>query len=215
MRRSQYALVLVWLAVHALVVAAVGYGLFGASLFDGGGAALRRALIFACSVVVLIRMALTSLVLLPRAMDAGEAVAVDVWLAIIHVTFALSVAFNPQPVGPAAWIGLALFAAGSAVNTGSEVGRKRFKQRPENAGHLYTGGLFRYAMHINYFGDIVWAVGMATVAGRAVAFAIPAVMAAMFVFLHIPRLDAHLARKYGDEFERYRRKTKKLIPWVY
>lgn len=215
MTRSQRATVIIWLAVHAVVVAAVGVGLFGGVAIDGGAAALRKVLIFACSVVVLVRMALTSLVLLPRPMDVGEAVAVDVWLAIIHLTVAFTAVFNPQPVGAAAWIGLVLFAAGSGINTGSEFGRKRFKQRPENAGRLYTGGLFAYAMHINYFGDIVWAVGMALIAGRTVAFAIPVAMTAMFVFLHIPRLDAHLARKYGEEFDRYRRNTKKLIPWVY
>ena len=37
-----------------------------------------------------------------------------------------------------------LVLAGSALNTVSELQRHRWKRRPENAGHLYTGGLFRY-----------------------------------------------------------------------
>lgn len=70
-------------------------------------------------------------------------------------------------------------------------------------------------MHIIYFGDIVWAIGLAMITGSIWAGAIPLLMTAMFVWVHIPRLDAHLAAGYGEEFERYRRSTKKLIPWLF
>jgi hypothetical protein len=39
--------------------------------------------------VLLARMALTSLVLLPRRIEATEALSVGVWLAIIHLGIAL------------------------------------------------------------------------------------------------------------------------------
>lgn len=215
MKRSDYPTVVAWLMVHAVVVAAVGLVLFAAPGAQGGAAAFRRVLVFACSVVIFVRMAITSLLLLPRSMGVGEAAAVDAWLAVIHLTFAYSAVSNPQAVGVLFWIGLALFVAGSVMNTGSEIGRMRFRRRSENAGHLYTGGLFAYSMHPNYLGDIVYSIGMAIIAGRAFGFAVPALMTVMFVFIHIPRLDAHLKAKYGAQFERYRRRTAKLIPWVY
>ena len=56
---------------------------------------------------------------------------------------------------------------------------------------------------------------MSMIAGRAVGAVIPALMTAMFVFFFIPRLHARLAEKYGEQFDRYRRNTKKLVPWVY
>jgi hypothetical protein len=63
---------------------------------------------------------------------------------------------------------------GSALNTGAERQRYRWKRRPENAGHLYTGGLFAYARHINYFGDQVLFTGWALITGRLWLFLIPA-----------------------------------------
>ncbi len=38
------------------------------------------------------------------------------------------------------------------LNTVSELLRKSFKDNPVNQGKLYTGGLFKYAIHINYLG---------------------------------------------------------------
>ncbi len=165
--------------------------------------------------LLLIRMALTSLVLLPRRIEPPEAVAVGVWLAVIHLGFALAAMSNPAPVGVTAIVGGVLFVVGSLLNTVSEYQRKRFKERPANRGHLYTAGLFGLAMHINYFGDIVWAIGLAMITGSIWSAAIPLLMTAMFVVIHIPRLDAHLAARYGEEFEEYRRSTKNLIPWIY
>ena len=37
----------------------------------------------------------------------------------------------------------------------------RWKQQPANAGHLYVGGLFAFARHINYFGEILTFLGWA------------------------------------------------------
>ncbi|MGR5960169.1 DUF1295 domain-containing protein [Bacillus cereus] len=40
------------------------------------------------------------------------------------------------------------------LNTVSELLRKSFKDNPVNQGKLYTGGLFKYAIHINYLGGL-------------------------------------------------------------
>lgn len=175
----------------------------------------RAIMVSSGLVLLLLRMAVTSLVLLPRRIEPPEAVAVGVWLAVIHLGFALAAMANPAPVGVAALVGGVLFVAGSLLNTVSEYQRKRFKERPANRGHLYTEGLFGLAMHINYFGDIVWAIGLAMITGSIWSAVIPLLMTAMFVRGHIPRLDAHLAARYGEEFEEYRRSSKKLIPWLY
>jgi len=214
-----------WIAVHAMVTAAaaallllepVGDHFAALTGIDVHAAAmLRRALLATASVVILARMAATGLILLPRRMGAGEATVVGGWLAIIHVSFAVAGGANAQPVGVLVWLGAGLFGAGSIINTASEIGRLRFKLRPENAGRLYTDGLFSWSMHVNYFGDILWCLGLTLIAGRAITLIIPAAMTAMFVWIHIPRLDAHLAQKYGEQFERYRRTTKKLIPGLY
>jgi protein-S-isoprenylcysteine O-methyltransferase Ste14 len=35
------------------------------------------------------------------------------------------------------------------------------------------------------------------------------------VFLNVPALDRYLAERYGEEFQAYAARTKKLIPFVY
>ena len=40
-------------------------------------------------------------------------------------------------------------------------------------------------------------------------------MLLMFMFVHIPPLDQYLAERYGEEFEAYRARTRRLIPFVW
>jgi steroid 5-alpha reductase family enzyme len=82
------------------------------------------------------------------------------------------------------------------INTGSELQRRKWKQQPENAGHLFTGGLFRYAMQINYFGDELLFTGYALIRGSMWALLVPVVMP-------------------GVEFEDYAQQTRRFAPFVY
>ena len=80
---------------------------------------------------------------------------------------------------------------------------------------LYTEGLFHYAVHINYFGDLLLFTGFSLITGSPYTLLVPAVMLAGFIFANIPALDAHLHAKYGATFDAYAAKTKKLIPLIY
>lgn len=200
-----------WLMVQAVAVASLVSLLASSET----GSQTRNLLMIGVLTVIALRMALTVLVLLPRPMPPAEALVVGVWLLIIYLIFCLLTLRNHEPPGVWAWIGIALFIEGSFINTFSEVQRMRFKRKPENRGRLYTSGLFSFATHINYTGDIEWAIGAALIAGHWVAGVIPVAMTAMFVLVHIPRLDAHLEAKYGEQFERYRASTARLFPWLY
>ena len=101
------------------------------------------------------------------------------------------------------------------INTKAEYDRYIWKLRPENKGRLYTEGLFRLSMHINYFGDIVLFTGFAMITNRLGVFIIPLFMTINFIFNIIPSLDRYLENKYKDEFRVYSDKTKKLIPKIY
>ena len=85
----------------------------------------------------------------------------------------------------------------------------------ENHGQLYTQGLFRYAMHINYFGDSLMFMGFAMVTQNMMSFIPVIIIILNIIFLQMPQLDAHLKNKYGVEFLEYERKTKKIIPLIY
>ncbi len=122
---------------------------------------------------------------------------------------------NKQVVGIVEVIGILLYLLGSYINTHSEYYRHVWKLKEENRGRLYTEKLFRYAMHINYFGDIVLFTGFAMITHRFSMLVIPSIMTLNFIFNIIPSLDRYLEKKYGAEFRDYAQKTKKLIPWIY
>lgn len=177
--------------------------------------AARRWLLFGAAFIYFLRVLLTAFVLLKRKMGWGEGVLISVWVAIIELLFTLLGGFNARTIGLVTWLGVVLYIAGSYLNTGSELERKRWKEHPENQGHMFTGGLFRYAMHINYFGDQLLFTGLALITGRAWALLVPLLMLAGFLFFSIPDLDRHLDAHYGAEFESYARRTRSFFPFLY
>ncbi len=114
----------------------------------------------------------------------------------VVVMFSLLGGTQPDPVGSLTVIGLLMFAVGSWLNTYSEWQRYLWKARPENKGRLYTGGLFAYAMHINYFGDVVLFTGLALITQSWQALVVPVLMVCGFVLINIPTSDWHLAERY-------------------
>lgn len=71
--------------------------------------------------------------------------------------------------------------------------------------------LFKCAIHINYMGEIILFSGIALVANSLELAIIPGSMAYIF----IPLKESYLKDKYGNEFNNYKAKTKKLIPLIY
>jgi steroid 5-alpha reductase family enzyme len=134
---------------------------------------------------------------------------------LYYVGFSLFAGPVSAPLGAAAYVGIALFLIGSLINSGSELIRDKWKKNPANKGVLYTGGLFRYSMHVNYFGDLLWVSGLAFMTANIWSVIVPLLLFCLFAFFNAPMLDKHLAEKYGDAFEEYRAKTKKIIPFIY
>lgn len=209
---------------HFIAIIIVAWLLFGGGIETvsdwfgfgwKGGNFWRRVLLFFCAAIYFLRILITSFVLLRRKMDWSESLIIVVWLYIIHPIFALTGGVRQSPIGIFAIIGLILYLFGSYLNTGSEYLRKLWKQKPENKGNLYTKDLFRYSMHINYFGDVVLFIGFAMIARNIYAFIIPALMFLLFNFVNIPMLDKYLTEKYGVQFDEYSKKTKKFVPFIY
>ncbi len=182
---------------------------------QGDGDPTRRALLVAALAIVHLRMTLTLFVFLRRAIGWEEALSVPMAFAIYFLGFALLGRGEPAPVGALGYAGAALFVIGSATNTLSESLRHRWKRDPAHRGKLYTGGLFRYAVHINYFGDLLWVLGLACIAANPWGFAIPVALFCFFAFYNAPMLDRHLEERYGDAFRSYREKTARLLPFVF
>lgn len=190
----------------------VGAG-FGRSWTPGDGA--RRLFLAVMLSIYFIRLLLTWFVFLTRAAGWSEASMIVPWVLCIYLLLAIAGGRNSAPFGAVAGAGAVLFVLGSWMNSYSEYARHVWKRQPENCGHLYTLGLFRYSRHPNYLGDLISFSGLCLVSGRWMTIVIPSIMLAGFVFANIPMLDSHLHDHYGAAFDEYAARTRKLIPFVY
>jgi protein-S-isoprenylcysteine O-methyltransferase Ste14 len=215
----------VTLAALIAVSLALAWGL----LFGGGilivaswfhrawplGDLVRRACLAAALSIYFVRLLFTEFVFLRRGVSWTEVFTIAPWVLFLFVFLSLAAGTNAAPFGLAAAAGAVLFILGSWMNSFAEHQRHVWKQRPENRGRLYTGGLFRYTRHPNYLGDLISFSGLCLFTGRWITALVPALMLAGFVFVNVPVLDAHLASHYGPEFDTYSRRTRRLIPFVY
>jgi len=174
----------------------------------------RNTILFLLNGIVFVRFLATLFVFLRRSIPLAEAFSVPFAFALYLVGFPLMARGAGVPLNALDFLGVALFAVGSLINTVSEYQRHRFKQRPDSQGRLFTQGLFAYAMHINYFGDLLWVGGYACITNNPYAALVPVFLFCFFYFLNIPKLDAYLAQRYGGQFQAYARSTKRFIPFV-
>lgn len=202
------------LAISYWVLFLGGYGsIFLSSAAVGNFG--RHLVIFSFSCIVFVRVSVTFFHFLKRAVPWQEAVSVPFAFAIYYVGYALLGYPSGRAIDALDVFAILLFLFGSFLNTYSELQRDRWKKVPLNKGHLYTSGLFRHSMHINYFGDILWVIAYAIVTRNVYSAAIPVMIFLFFAFYNAPKLDSYLKSKYGSEFEEYSKRTKKLVPFLY
>jgi len=175
----------------------------------------RQIILIFCLLLYVARLAVTIFVFLKRKMVWREMILVTILMSFALFSFAKVGGNSQQSLGLIDLVGIMLYFVGSWLNTFSEYTRYIWKRKESNNEKLYTGGLFKYSMHINYFGDVVLFTGFALLTQSFSLLVIPLVMALNFVFFIIPRLDKYLANKYGEDFNKYAGKTKKLIPLLY
>lgn len=168
-----------------------------------------------CLAIIFLRLNAMMFVWLPRGIGWSEALGNSLAFALYYLGFPWLLIHGGGFVLWPYLLGLLFFVGGSALNTTAELLRKPFKNDPRNAGKLYRGGLFKYAIHINYLGDVLWVLGCALVTGNPYALLVPLLLLALFVFSYIPTADRYLAQKYGTAFTDYQRETKELIPFIW
>jgi protein-S-isoprenylcysteine O-methyltransferase Ste14 len=182
---------------------------------NAAGSQDRRMIIFVFSLVIFLRIAYTMIFLLKRRIPWEECASVSLAFGFYFVGFSLFVLPTIAPAGVLDYLAVLLFVVGCVLNSGSEIMRDRWKKIPENKGKIYTGGLFRYSRHINYFGDLLWITAYAMVTGNIWSAFIPVLLFCFFAFYNAPKLDSYLKQKYGKGYEDYAKKTKMIIPFIY
>lgn len=206
---ASFAPRLVMCGIHLLGVAVSTW------LLLGSPPSARDLVLLACAWVYFARFLMTTFHLLAREVPWSEAWTVGAWVLALQVVLGFLGSRSISPLGSLDILAVALYVLGSFLNTGSELQRKAWKALPENHGHLYTRGLFGLSMHVNYFGDLLLFTGFALLTSSPWALLVPVVMAAGFVFGHIPRLDRHLREKYGEEYREWERRTRRFVPFLY
>ena len=187
----------------------------GIGLDIAPGYYLPRLSVFFFSIIVFVRMTFMICFLLKRAVPWEESISVPLAFALYYVGFALLVYGRREPLDWIDMAAIALFFVGSFLNTVSELQRHYWKQQAANKGKLYTEGLFSLSMHINYFGDFLWVTAYAILTRNPYAAIIPVFLFCFFAFYNIPKLDAYLADRYGEQFVKYRKNTSRFIPFIY
>jgi len=149
-----------------------------------------------------LRLCLRNFYLLQRNIPFKEAVPLLILFIIMDLlfTFAAAGSFWPHIDGYfSIWIGLAITLFGGYLNSYSEYARTIWKKNPENKGKLYTIGLFKYSMHINYFGDALCYLGIAMISVNPFMYIWPAMMFLNFIFGdQIKELDDYLRDRYKE-----------------
>ncbi len=212
------------IALETIILAISGWILFGGgyhTIFSSSGLNVspeqssRRVILFAFNCIIFLRMIITIAYLVKRHIPWAEAMDIPFAFALYYIGFAMLGYSTDILPGPLDFLAIAIFLTGSFLNTYSELQRDKWKKNPENKGRLYTIGLFKYSIHINYFGDLLWVIAYAIITRNWYSALIPAFLFCFFAFYNIPMLDKHLASHYGEQFEEYRKKTKKFIPFIY
>jgi steroid 5-alpha reductase family enzyme len=179
------------------------------------GNTYRQLLMVSCSLIYLFRFATCMFVFMKRKIGWFEGGLVSFLFFMMFYLFNTSAGSHSESIGLIDIAGVFLYLTGSYINTLADYQRYAWKRNSENKGRLYTKRLFKYSMHINYFGDSVLYIGLAMITLEYVCLFVSVGIILNFVFLQIPMLDKHLSKKYTDEFGEYVRQTKKFIPFVY
>jgi protein-S-isoprenylcysteine O-methyltransferase Ste14 len=115
------------------------------------------------------------------------------------------------------WVGVALLLVGSVLRIWPifVLGRRFSGLVAIQQGHaLVTHGPYRWIRNPSYLGMLLATVGWPLVFRSGLGL----ILMALLTWLIIVRIDAEealLASEFGDEYESYRRRTWRLVPWVY
>ncbi|MBZ8180576.1 DUF1295 domain-containing protein [Oscillatoria salina IIICB1] len=118
---------------------------------------------------------------------------------------------NPEPLGfIACSFALPLFIFGSLINAIADVQKLTAKQY---GADLIVDNIWRFARHINYFGDLLRYLSFSIVAGSLWAYLVPAVILLLYL-QRISQKEDSMAKKYPD-YTDYQEKTARLIPFIW
>jgi steroid 5-alpha reductase family enzyme len=125
------------------------------------------------------------------------------------------------PLDLVAWIGVAVWAAGFAIEAVADFQKSRFRADPANKGRFVRDGLWAWSRHPNYFGEIVLWGGVALIAlpvlqgWQLVTLVSPVFVALLLTRVSgVPLLERKADATWGGQpdYEAYKAATPVLVP---
>jgi steroid 5-alpha reductase family enzyme len=128
---------------------------------------------------------------------------------------------QPVPLGLVGFLGLAVWAAGFAIEAISDRQKRAFRNNPANTGRFITTGLWAWSRHPNYFGEIILWLGIALIALPSLSgWQYVTLISPLFVALlitrvsGIPPLESRAEERWGNDpdYQTYKARTQMLVP---
>lgn len=126
------------------------------------------------------------------------------------------------PLGSGGWsawdvAGAILWMIGFLFEAIGDYQMARFKTDPANQGKLYSGGLWKFTRHPNYFGDFLvwWGLTLMAFAGGAPLWIIVSPLTISFLLIRVSGvslLEKSLKHRTPG-YEEYMRRTSSFFPW--
>jgi steroid 5-alpha reductase family enzyme len=136
------------------------------------------------------------------------------WVISAPILAAMTSGF-PAILTPLDWLGALLWTFGLLFESIGDAQLTVFKANSAHTGKLFTGGLWKYTRHPNYFGEatVWWGVYIiALAAGRWWTIFSPLLMTFLLLKVSgVAMLERTMQQKPG--FEEYRRRTRAFFPW--
>ena len=134
------------------------------------------------------------------------------WIVSLPVYGAFS---DDSPIGHMDYLGISFWLVGMFFESVSDYQLWKFKRKNENRGKLFTGGLWKYSRHPNYFGEclIWWGFFMLSISGENWWSIIsPLLMTFLLLrFSGVILLESAMGSR--DGFRDYQSTTSAFIPW--
>lgn len=144
-----------------------------------------------------------------------------VWIAIF-ATLALVPSLSSASLlrfgGYVAWAGLAIMAAGIGIRAWARVVLGRYfsvKLEMQEKQPLVEWGPYTSVRHPGYLGYIIMWVGLAFTSASGLAIIVVVVLFSAVYSYRIKNEEAMLSTTFGPAYDQYKRRTKRLIPFVY
>jgi len=146
------------------------------------------------------------------------------WVSLtLAAALAAVTSTEPKELDVFAYVGLAVWILGFALEVVADLQKSRFRADTANKGSFISSGLWAISRHPNYFGEITLWVGIAIIALPVLrGWQYATLFSPVFVYLLItrasgvPLLEKKADTKWGGQeaYEEYKRRTPVLVPFL-